>query len=208
MAAKAVFAKHPITGIVDDGIGPAHTQLERAQCHKRFESRARRIGAAQSAIEQRAIDGLIQGAPVLDIDAIDKQVGIKSRFAHKGQHLATIGVYGHERAAAVAKHVFHHFLQFDVDREHDVVAGLGLRRPELARGTAPSRSLDLLYPCLAVQVFLKALLDAQFTDVIGALVVGLYARLHIGQHFFFLLVDAADIAHDMAGSLAQRVAAE
>ena len=208
VAAEAVFAKHPVAWVMGDALGFAQPQLECRQRHKWLVGGAWRIQAFQGAVEQRFVDGFIERAPVLYIDAIDKEIGVKSGLADQGQNLTIAGVYGHQCAAPIAKHVLDQFLQFDVYRQHHIAARFGRNRAEQTQGAPACRGFHLLDPCGAVQQLFIALFYAQLADVVCAFVIGLHLRLHFGDGFFFFLVDAADIAHHMGGGFIQRIAAK
>ena len=57
-----------------------------------------------------------------------------------------------------------------------------------------------------MQLFFETLLYAELADVVGAAVVALVVAVVNG--FFFLRVDAADVAHHMTAQLAKRVTAK
>ena len=180
--------------------------MQRCHGHEGLVGRAGRVGAAQRAVQQWLVERLVERLPALGIDAVYKQIGVKRGLADKRQHVAGARVERHQRAAPVAEHVFNQLLQANVERQHDGVAGRRGAGREVAHGPAAGRGLDLLDAGVAVQLLLKALLNAQLADVVGAPVVALVvAGLN---DFFFCLVDAADVANHMAAQLAVRIAAE
>jgi hypothetical protein len=79
----------------------------------------------RSAVEQRLVDRLVELAPAVEVDAVDEQVGVEGGLGDEGQHLAVARVDGHQRAAAVAVELLHQVLQLDVDRQVQLVAGVG-----------------------------------------------------------------------------------
>ncbi len=207
MAAKTVRAQHPKAGVIDLGCGAAQTQLQRRQAHEGLVGRARRVGAAQGAVEQRPVDRLVERAPALHVDAVDEQVGVEGGHADKGQHLAVARIDRHQGTAAGAKHLFDQSLQADVYRQNDVVARLRRCVGEHAHGASTGRGLDPLVPGHSVQHRFKALLDTRSADVIGAAVVGPHLLRPLGHALFVALVDAGDVAQHVAGRRAQRVVA-
>ena len=139
VAAKGVAAKHPGARVIDHGGGRAFAGLQGGQRHERLVGGARRVAAAQRPVEQRLVQRLIEAFPALRVDAVDKQVGVERGLADKSQYLPGLGVEGHQRAPALAKHLLHHALQLDVDGQHDGVAGCGRAAGQLARGVAAGR---------------------------------------------------------------------
>ena len=144
--------------------------------------------------------------PVFAVNAFDKQVGIKSRFADKGQYFAGLGIQRHQRAAAIAKKLFDQMLQPDVNGELDGIAGCRRTAGEFAHGAPAGRCLYRFDAGGAVQLRLETLFDAEFAYVLGAPVIGLL--LGLVKLLLFGRVDAPDITNDMAGQLAVRVVAE
>ena len=205
-AAEAVPAEHEKPGVVDERGGRASPCGQGAQRHKRLVRGAWRVGAAQRAVEQWLVRGLVEGLPVFLVNTLDKQVRIKGGLGDERQYLPVAGVYGHHCAPTLSVDVFHQLLQFDVDRQHHRVSGCGGGAGELAHRTPSSGRLDLLYTGNAVQLGLIALLNAQLADVFGAPVIAGV----LGLFYFFLLcaVDAADVANNVAGKLAMRIVAK
>ena len=208
VAAKTVVAKHPVTGIVDDGARAAGAGFQRRQCHERFVGGARWVGAAQRPVQQRFFQRLVERFPVLHVDAFDEQVGVEGGLAHKRQHLAVARIDGHQRTPALPKHVFHQLLQLDVNGQHHRVARGGGRVGQRAHGAPACRGFDPLEPGDAVQLALKALLGAELANVFGAPVVGL---VFVGPFFdagLLSVVDAPDVANHVARHLPVRVLAD
>ena len=112
----------------------------------------------------------------------------------------------HERAAPVAEGGLGHLLQLDVDRQAQVVAGDRRRAREGAHRAARRVDLDLLHAGGTVQFALVRQFDADLADVVGALVVR--GCLPARDAFDILVVDAADVAHDVRGHLAVRILPE
>ena len=87
-----------------------------------------------------------------------------------------------------------------------VLPGVGRVAAQAPHRAAAGAGLDLLEAGRAVQLGFVALLDAELADVLGAAVVGLVFRLV--DLLFLGLVDAADVADQVAADLAERVVAE
>ena len=135
--------------------------------------------------------------------------GIEVRLADEGEHLAVARVDRHQRAAPVAEQLLDHRLQPDVDRQHERVAGRRRVALQAPHGVAAGAHLDLLEAGRAVQLALVALLDAELADVLGAAVVGELVVGPVVLHLLLLgLVDAADVADQVAADLAERIVAE
>ena len=201
VTAEAVVAEHPEARVVDDGRGLAGTRLQGRQCHEGLVGGAGRVGAAQRTVEQRLVDRLVQCLPVLDVDALDKEIGVEGGLGDKGQHLAIARVDGHQGATALAEHRLDQVLQLDVDGQHHRVArrgGLVGQRPHRA---PPGRGLDPLEAGDAMQLTFIALLGPQLADVFGTPVVGLLLIGPVVHDLLFPLVDATDVADHMAGRL-------
>jgi hypothetical protein len=165
------------------------------------------VGAAQRAVQQRLLDALVQFTPAFDVDAVDKQVGVEGGFADEGQHLAVARVDGHQRSAPVAEHLLDQGLQPMSIDSTSLLPGWppGCRA---AHRAAAGTGLHLLEARGAVQRVLVALLQAELADVLGALVVGLLLVGPLLDRLLLGLVDAADVAEQVAAGLAERVAAK
>ena len=79
-----------------------------------------------------------------------------------------------QRAAAVTEGALDNLLQFDVDRQHQVVAGIRWLARQCTDRTAARSDLDFLAARRPMQIALVALLDAHLADVIRA---GIYVRI-------------------------------
>ena len=206
---KLVVAEPVVARVVDRLLRRALAERQRRQRHEGLVGRAGRIGAAQRPVEQRLVERLVERLPVLDVDAVDEQVGVEGRLADEGEHLAVARVDRDQRAAPVAEQLLDQRLQPDVDRQHDRVARrrrVALQAPHRA---AAGAHLDLLEAGRAVQLALVALLDAELADVLGAAVVGEVVVGPVVVHLLLLgLVDAADVADQVAADLAERIVAE
>ena len=182
------------------------------QGHERLESRAGRIGAVDGAVEQRLVEfvlrdaDFVQHSPVRAGDAVDEQIGIESRHRHQGEHFAVRRIERHQGATAIAESGFGDFLQFEVDAQLDVVArrrGVALQAPH---GPAAGIDLDVLDPGGAMEIDLVGRFHAALADVFGATVVGGIAAFV--EALLLLVVDAADVAHQVRSQRPVRVIAE
>ena len=205
VAAKGVAAKGPRAGVVDGDGGRALATLQSGHRHEGLVGGAGRVGAAQGAVEQRLVDRLAELFPALRVDPFDKQIGVERGLADKSQHLARFRVQRHDRAAPVAKHLFNHLLQLDVDGQNDGVTGCGGAAGQFAHGTPCRRGFKIFNAGDAMQAFLKTLLNAELADVIRAPVIAFVFRFL--QALFVGLVDPADVADHVAGDFAKRVVA-
>ncbi|MNS65936.1 hypothetical protein D3C72_991280 [compost metagenome] len=204
--AEGVAAKSPAAAVLDDGGRRALARLQPGQPHEGLVGGAGGVGAAQGAVEQRAVNGFIQRLPAFLVDAFHEQVGVVGRLAHHGQQLAGARVDGNRHATALAIQVFHHLLQLDVNRQHHALARGGRCAAQLAHGVTSGRCLHALHAGLAVQFLLVAGFHASLADVFGAAVVGSIFR--IVDALLLALVDASDVADDVRTHLAHRVVAE
>ena len=112
-----------VARIEDPSLWRHHPGIQASNRHLWLDGRARRIQAAQHAVEQRAVDGIVQCGVLFEADAGDKQVGVETRFADHGQHLAAGRVEGDHRTAPIPQCGFGRLLQFDVEAEDDVFPG-------------------------------------------------------------------------------------
>ena len=131
------------------------------------------------------------------------RAGVITGLADEGQHFAVGGIDCHQCAAIIAESLLRHFLQFCIQRQHQVAAGLRCGARQHAHGAPAGIHLDLLEPGLAVQVFFIALLDAGLADVVGTEIIG--SRLILFQLIDVLLVDAADIADKVRGHIGKGI---
>ena len=205
-AAEAPAAEHEKAGVVDQRRGRSLAGVQCHHRHERLERRARRVSAAQRAVQQRLVGRFVQLAPRFLVDAVDEQVRIEGRLADERQHLAVARIERHQRATPVAEQLFDQRLQLDVDRHHQHVAGRGGVAAQAPHGAAVGAGLDLLEAGAAVQLRLVALFDAELADVFGAVVIG--SVFGVVDLFLLGRVDAADVAQQVAANLAERVVAK
>ncbi len=92
--------------------------------------------------------------------------GVVAGFADEGQHFAVAGIDRHQCTAIIAERLFRHLLQFCVQRQHQIAAGLGRGARQHAHCTPAGIDFDLFETGLAVQVFFVTLFDAGLADVI------------------------------------------
>ena len=131
----------------------ARAVIKPGQRHERFDGGAGRILAAQGAVVERRIGRVVQRVPGLGVDAVDEQVGVVAGLADEGQHFAVGGIDRHQRAAIIAERLLRHFLQFRIQRQHQVVAGLRRGARQHAHGASAGIHFDLLEAGGAVQFF-------------------------------------------------------
>ena len=95
---------------------------------------------------------------------------------------------------------------FDVERQREVAAGNGRGAGETAYGAAAGVDFDLFVTGYAMQREFVGLFDPRLADVLGSLVVGLFALLFDG--FEVALVDPVDVTERVRGDGAERILAE
>ena len=112
----------------------------------------------------------------------------------------------HHRAFAVTQRVFGDALQFDVDRQREIVARHRRSARQGAHRAPTGIDLDLLEAGDTVQFFFVALLDANFADMLRAFVV----RRDPGSVEFLKIVfaDPANVADHVRAQLAERILAK
>ena len=208
VAAEDMTAKDEAAAIVDHRGRAALATVQRRNRHEGLEGGARRVGAAQGAVEQGLVQALVELAPALVVDAVDEQVGVEIGLAHQRQHFAVAWVDGNEGAAAVAEKLFDQGLQPDVYRQHQLVARRRRMAGEPAHRVAAGGLLDLLVAGAAVQLVLIVLLQAELADDLGAPVVALLLVRPVLDALLLGRIDATDVADQVARRFAQRVVAE
>ena len=87
---------------------------------------------------------LLSASQLSRIDAVDEQVGVVTRFADVGQHLAVGRVDGDQCAAIFAEGLHRDFLQLCVQRQRQVLAGLRRGTRQHAHRTTAGIHFDLL----------------------------------------------------------------
>jgi hypothetical protein len=198
--------KLEVTWIRDRLRRRAFSRRERGQCEERLYRGAGRICAAQWSIEQRLVGRIVEELPVGGIDSIDEEVRVVARLRDERENLAVARVDRDERAAARAERRLGDFLQLDVEREREVVAGGRRDARQRAHSAAAGVDLDLLDAGRAVQLTLVGELDADLADIVGALVVGALAPLV--DAYEVAIVDASDVADRMRCNFAVRILAK
>ena len=88
-----------------------------AERHERLEGRARRIGAAQRAVDQRLVGRIVELVPVLRVDAVDEQVRVEAGLGDEREHVAVARLDRDQRAAPVAERGLGDLLQLEVERQ-------------------------------------------------------------------------------------------
>src|SRR6266545_6103409 len=192
--------------IVDHLRRGALARGERAQRKEGLDRRARRIGTAQRAVQQRLVRRLVQRFPVRRIDAVDEKIRIEARLRDECEHLAVGRIHRDQRAAPLAELGLGDLLQLDVQRELQIVPRCRRRARQRAHGAPAGVDLDLFPAGRTMQLALVGELDAHFADVVGALVVR--RLVPFLDALVVLVVDAADVADHVCGDLAVRVMAK
>ncbi len=204
--AKPVSGEHEKPGIVKAPLRGADAVGQRARRQIRFVGRARRKGTAQNAVEHGAVGRVVQRVPVGLIDAVDEQIGIEGGHGDEAQHFAISRIDGHASPAPLAVEVFDELLQADVRPEHQILSGRGGHGLDLAHRPPHGIDLNFLIAGDAMQLRLVSLLHAQLADMVGAEVVA--GVVTVVDALLLGLVDAADIAQQMAAQSAQRIVAK
>ena len=140
------------------------------------------------------------------VDAFHEQVRIKGRHRDIGEHIAGGRLDGDHRAAPVTEGFFHDFLQFDIDRQDQVIAGIGRRARQGAHGAATSGDFNFFVAGDAMQMRFITFFQAFLADVTGAGIIR--AIFHGFNARRIALRDAADVANHMRGDLAERILAK
>ena len=149
---------------------------------------------------------MLSASQLRRIDAVDEQVGVEAGFGDEGKDAAGGRIDRDQCAALVAESLLRHFLQLDVQRQHQIVARRGGGARQGSHAAAGGVHLDLLVAGAAVQFVLVALFQPGLADVIRALVIG--AKAFVVDAVGVALVDAADVADHVRGDLVHRVLAE
>ncbi|VVE43807.1 hypothetical protein PNO31109_04294 [Pandoraea nosoerga] len=220
VVAERVVAQRERARVLEAPVRRAFAQFERGERHERLVRRADRIRAAQRPVEQRPVGRVVEGVPVLLVDAFDEQVRVEARRRHERQHVAGLRLDGHDRAAPSGECLLGHLLELDVDRQHEVVARRGRRARDRAHRASARGDFDFLEAGDAVQLRLVTLLDTDLADVVGAFVivgvapdvvlraVAVVFLAHRLDALAIALRDAADIADHVRGRLAERILPE
>ena len=179
--------------LVDELLG------ETGERHHRLHRGAGRILTLHGAIEQRHIRRVAQGRVVAAADAVDEQIAVEGRGAHHRQHAAGQWIDGDQRPALPGEGAVRGLLQFEVEVQDEIFAGLRIEAFENAQHSPVRVGLHGLVTHLAVQGVFIALLDPGLADVERAAVVRRVDDLRLA------LVDAADIAEGVREQCAVRV---
>ena len=206
VVAEGMVAEGEVARIIDRLLRRALAHFQRGQRHERLEGRAGRVGTVDRTVDHRLVGVLVQLLPVLRCDAVHEQVGVVGRGRHQGKDTAGAGVDGDQGAFAIAEGLFGDFLQFDVERQLQVVAGDRRDALQAAQGAAAGVDLDLLVAGLAVQFEFVMLLQAGLADMVSTLVVG--QLLGVLDPLQVALGDAADVADGVRGDMPHRILAE
>ncbi len=176
-----VVGQHVVARVEHPAGGRDHPRVQTGNRHRRLDRRPRRVQTAQYAVEQWPVNGVTQLGVSLEADAGHEQVGVKAWLADHRQHFAGLRIQGNHRAATTAQGHLRRFLQFDVQAQHDVLAGHRIGAFEHPQHAATSVGLDFFVTHLAVQLGLVETLDAGLADMVGAAVID---RIEGFQLFF------------------------
>ena len=148
-----------------------HVVLERRERDERLDRRARRIGAAQRAVEQRLVRVLGERDVFGAGKAAREAIRVERRRADEGQHVAVRGSIATTAAAAADERLLGDALQLDVDGESRSLpamrlVGLELRVRALGELDGPALGVheQLAVATRAVQLVLVGALDAGLAD--------------------------------------------
>ena len=132
VAETMAAARQRIPTRAGTGRGRCHeTVLETRECDHRLDRRARRIGAAQRAVEQRTVQILVERRELGAGQAAREAVGIESGAAHERNYLAVARVERDDGSTLSLHRLFGDPLHFEVERQVEV--GPGLRRDRAQR---------------------------------------------------------------------------
>ena len=173
-----------------------------------LHGRARRIGSAQRAVEQRTVDVVLQDAVLARGDAAAEHGGIEARQADERDHVAVVRIERHDRASMPGEGGLGGALHLQVDRQQQILAGsrrLGAQVGDeraLALHRASLRVDQHLAKAVgAMQLRLVGALDTELADEGGA---GVGGAVDVPQ---ILLADGAHVAERVHRQLAIRVPA-
>src|SRR5204863_10177313 len=112
-------------------------QLERGESHIGLEGRSRRVKSGERPVVERLVRGIVERVPVCRVDAVDEEVRVVAGFGYEGEYSPRGRLDRDERPAVLAESAVGGFLQVNVERERQVVAGHGRRaRRELLHALA------------------------------------------------------------------------
>ena len=129
------------------------------------------------------------------VNTIHEQIAIKRGLAHHGQHLSIAWVNGNQSTPALAKQIFHHFLQADVDRQYHIAPRNGRLAGQTAHNLAARGDLHLFAARCAMQYRFVALFNAHLANMGGTAVIARIVTFF--QRAFLFLVDAPDVTDDV-----------
>ncbi len=202
VAVAAAAAVQAVIAPALDGLAAlAGPGLEPVQRDERLDGRARRVLAADRAIEQRPVRRVAQLGVAFAADAVDEGIGVIGGRARQRQDLAIARIEHHRRPVALAEQLLGAALQLEIEAQEDVPAGHRRLLVEHAQQPALGVDLDAAHARAAVQQRLVLVLDAELAGVGGRAVGAGIQALEV------VLVDAPDIAQRMHGERPVRVAA-
>ena len=192
-------------GAGEHGGGVDDTLLQEDHALGGLEGRAGRVGGLQGAVEQGHARVLAEHLVVLAALAAQEQGGVVTGAGHQGQDLAGLRLDADYGAVLSLHQLLAVFLQFDVDGEFQVLAGLGCDVVFAVLITPLHASQGIFHQDLltldTAQIGLVGLLYAQVAGIVAAAVVGVTLQVleghfsdvakHIGPGVVGILADGA-----------------
>ena len=169
------------------GAGEGHTRRDRPllqsqQGLRNLERRARRVGARNGAVEQRAPLVAHHGRHRFAAVASHHVARVVGRRRGHGQNFARRGFDGHDGTVFSLQQALGQLLRAVVDAQREVATRLGLRVilpvHVVALGASVHVAQQNPHALLAAQHFLVAPLHTELTDVVAALIIGV--GVHVG----------------------------
>ena len=210
LAVGVALRDDPVVARVEDLLVRRDDALRQgSRTRDNLESRARRILTRDGLVVHRVIRIVVELIPVLRRDAVRKEVRVEGRAADHRENLARLRIHddggrcmGADLRELFVNGLLGRLLQFDVDRELEVIARYRLLAAENLHGLARHVDLDLLATVLAAQLLVVDLLDAEFADDVAGLVALVLHLLELG------VVDLTDVAKGVRAFLLENVVAD
>ena len=171
--------------------------LQTRDRHRHFPRRAGRIAATDRAVVERLLRIAQQrgifGAAFFRVDALREEVRIKGRVRSHRKDFAVVRIHRHDHAAPrrrVAQLFFGRLLQVEINRRHDVLAGLRRHALDLFLNP-PARIND--HFAVAVAPAQDVVIDG-FEALLPDDVAGFQALVFVLSRLKLLRIDLADVA--------------
>ena len=203
---EAAVAEIEIAGIVDCLVSRALARGQGPQRHQWLERRPGRIGAVDGAVEQRFVWMVVEFIPIIETDAINKQIGIESRRGHQCQHRTVIRIDGRQGAAPATERLLGHPLQACIQGQGQVIARRRRRLRQHPHGPPACIDLNLFIADGAMQLVFVMRFQPDLADMLSAFVVGLLIVSF--DPFLVLGIDAADVPDRVCRQGTFRILAE